>query len=224
MDKENNILMDDVDERIESFLRGTMSTEEESDFKREIKHNPELRARAMTLALLLKETQAEVAERDKEVVHSVKMNNPSKARSVVWWACSIAAVFAIFFSIYKDRRYSMLDATLSPYYSEYEEAEIIRGETDPDAVTHLYSLFNQIPKSRNVSSIIKELEPIYSSLNVDYTFYPFANDISWNLALAYIKNDQIDKAMTILEKLKSDNPDTPLFIKADELLNKLKKM
>ena len=78
-----------------------------------------------------------------------------------------------------------------------------------------------IDDTSNLDDIIKELEPIYQSLDDDYTYHPWANDIAWNLALAYIKDDQIDKAITILDKLKQDNPDTPICSKADELIKKL---
>ena len=238
MDKNDDILMDGIDERIEAFLRGEMSAEEETAFKQEIRQNPELRSRAMAMTSLIKVLHDQNSAREANIIREnapqghfhivadkeIPLTPKPRVRPILWWACSVAAVIAIFFSIYKDRRYSMLDATLSPYYSEYDAAEIIRGETDSVAITHLYSLFNQIPQKRNVSDIIKELESIYASLDTDYTYYPFVNDISWNLALAYIKNNQIDKAITILEKLMSDNPDTPIFVKADELLNKLKKM
>ena len=76
-------------------------------------------------------------------------------------------------------------------------------------------------KNRSVSDIIKELEPIYNSLDADFTYSAFANDIAWNLAMAYVKDDQIDKAITILQKLKDDNPETPIYNKADELIKKL---
>ena len=49
-----------------------------------------------------------------------------------------------------------------------------------------------------------------------------ANDIAWNLSLAYIKDNQIDKALVILDKLKNDNPDTPISAKAGELMKRLK--
>ena len=39
MDKDKDILIDSMDERIESFLRGTMSAKEEGEFKQEIKSN-----------------------------------------------------------------------------------------------------------------------------------------------------------------------------------------
>ncbi|MCI6862407.1 MAG: tetratricopeptide repeat protein, partial [Prevotella sp.] len=83
------------------------------------------------------------------------------------------------------------------------------------------SLFSQIQDNRSVSGIIKELEPIYQSLDNDFTYHPWANDIAWNLAVAYVKDDQIDKAISILKKLKEDNPDTPIYTKANDLIKKL---
>lgn len=222
MNKDNDILMENVDERIESFLRGTMSAEEEAVFKQEIKNSPELRSRAIAMASLIKGIRANEAEKEKTVLNSVEKNNKSKMRPVLWWACSIAAVFAIIFGVYKDRRYRMLDSTISPYYTQYDVADITRGETDSVAIAHLYSLFNQIPEKRNVAAIIRELESIYNSIDNDYTYYPFANDIFWNLALAYVKNDEIDKAILVLEKLKRENPETPLAVKVQELLKKIK--
>lgn len=221
MDKDTDILMD---ERIESFLQGKMSPTEEADFKQELKRNPELRNQALTMASLIKGIKKEAAEKDRGIIGSGEKQSKSNIRSILWWACSAAAVFVIFFGIYNVRRNNKLDAILSPYYMEYDMTDISRGETDSLAVTHLYALFNQIQEKRNVSGIIKELEPIYQSLETDFTYYPYANDIAWNLALAYVKDKQIDKAITLLEKLKNDNPDTPISNKADELLNKLKEL
>ena len=137
-------------------------------------------------------------------------------------SCSIAALFVIFFGVYKEKRYQDLSAIVSPHYSEYNMSEYSRGD-DIDSVTvaHLYTLFNNIKEQRNVNDIIEELEPIYASLDSDFTYSAYANDIALNLALAYIKNDQIDKAISILEKLKEDNPETPIAAKANELLKKL---
>ena len=224
MDKEKDILMDDIDERIEAFLQGRMSAEEEGAFKKELKDNPELHDRAMTMALLIKGIQANESDKEKETIASVGKSNNSKVRSILWWACSVAAVFAIFFGIYKDRRYRMLDAAVSSYYSQYDIADLSRGETDSIAISHLYSLFKLIQEKRNVSNIIKELEPVYASLDTNYTYYPYANDIMWNLAIAYVKDDKIDKAIVLLEKLKNENPDTPISTRADELIKKLKEM
>lgn len=266
MDKNNDILIDNMDERIESFLRGTMSAAEEAEFKREIKENTELKHRAQTMSVLIKGMHTHEALREDKVIHPDQDNNdirvsaaravlhlpsnrkkkpheplshyinwefeknsstnqeetPHNIRPLIWWTCSIAAAFIIIFGIYKVHRYNLLDATVSSYYTQYDISDISRGDLDSATVVHLYSLFTQIQKNRNMSDIIKELEPIYQSLDDDYTYHPWTNDIAWNLALAYIKDDQIDKAITILDKLKHDNPDTPICTKSDELIQKIK--
>ena len=211
--------MDGIDERVEAFLRGEMSEEEEAIFKQEIRSNPELRNRAMAMTSLLRGLQTKNTAKEKAIVKEV--TTKSRVRPILWWVTSIAAVLAIFFGIYKDHRYRILDATVSPYYTEYDMNDVSRGDLDSATIAHLYDLFTQIQESRSVSDIIKELEPIYKSLDDNFTYNAYANDISWNLALAYVKNDQTDKAIPILEKLKKDNPDTPIYSRADELINKL---
>ena len=251
MDKNDDLLMDGMDDRIEAFLRGEMSADEEAAFKQEIRQNPELRNRAMTMTSLIKGLQAQETAFKQKIKSNSELRNrdiamisfnnglqtqktdkkasiikgstaKSKVRSILLWVTSIAAVFAIFFGIYKDHRYRMLDAAVSPYYTEYDMSDISRGDVDSATIAHLYDLFIQIQENRNVSDIIKELEPIFNSLEADFTYNTFANDIAWNLALAYVKEDQIDKAISILQKLKADNPDTPICNKADELIKKLK--
>lgn len=232
MNKNDDILMDGIDERIEAFLRGTMSKEEELAFKQEIRQNPELRNRAFAMTSLIKELQDKNAMREKIITH--KNTAKSKVRPILWWACSIAAVFAIFFGIKAflqedivatsnptGHQYAQLEEIVSPYYNQYDMTTISRGDVDSTTIAYLYTLFSQISESRNMSGIIKELEPIYQSLDEDYTYHPWANDIAWNLALAYIKDDQINKAIIILEKIKQDNPDTSLYNKTDELIRKL---
>ena len=219
MDKNDDILMDGIDERIEAFLRGEMTAEKEAIFKQEIRQNPELRSRAMAMTSLIKGLQDKNSAREATVI---KENTAkSRVRPLLYWACSVAAVFAIVFGVYKDHRYRTLEATVSPYYTEYDMSDVSRGDLDSATIAHLYGLFTQIQENRSVSDIIKELEPIYNSFDADFTFSAFANDIAWNLALAYVKDDQIDKAITILQKLKDDNPETPIYNKADELIKKL---
>ena len=74
-----------------------------------------------------------------------------------------------------------------------------------------------------MSKIIKELEPIYASLDTDATYSFYANEIAINLAIAYIKDDQIEKAIPVLEKLEKDNPDTPIAAKAKQIRMVLKR-
>lgn len=218
MDKNNDILQESIDERIDAFIRGVMTEEEEQAFKQEIKADPELRAQVMATVSMIRGIREQGSAHDKAIIS--KYDN-SRVRSALAWACSIAAVIAIFFGYSKDKRYNELSGIVSPYYSEYSMSEYSRGDVDSATVTHLYTLFNNIKAQRNMSKIIKELDPIYANLDSDFTYSAYANDIAWNLALAYIKDDQTDKAITILEKLEADNPDTPITVKANELKKKL---
>ena len=218
MDKNNDILQQSIDDRINAFIRGMMTSEEESVFKQEIQSDPELRAQVLATVSLIKGIRSQNAEKERTLIQPQKKD---KVRTLVWWATSIAAVFAIFFSYQKDRRFNELSSIVSPYYTEYSMNDYARGDIDSTKVAHLYTLFNNIQKQRNVSNYISELEPIYSSLEHDFTYSAYANDIAMNLALAYIKDDQIDEAITILQKIKADNPDTPIYNKADELIKKL---
>ena len=215
MDKYNDILQESIDDRIDAFIRGLMTEEEEQAFKQEIHADSELRAHVQSTVALIRGIRNQDAEQEKTMI--AKYDN-SRVRSVISWACSIAAVIAIFFGYSKDKRYNELSGIVSPYYTEYSMSDISRGDVDSTTVAHLYTLFNNIQKQRHVSSIIAELEPIYTSLGHDFTYSAYANDIALNLALAYIKDDQTDKAIPILEKLEKDNPDTPIATKAGELL------
>lgn len=218
MDKSNDILLENLDERIDAFIRGTMTEEEEAAFKQEIKADPELRNHVMSTLALIKGIREQESEKEK-ALFTPKVTD--RTRTLLKWACSIAAVFAIFFAYQKDQRYNELSSIVSPYYAEYSMNDISRGDTDSATVAHLYTIFSNIKEQRNVKSIIAELEPIYNSLDSDFTYNAYANDIAWNLALAYIKDDQIDKAISILDKLEKDNPDTPIAAKSSELKKQL---
>ena len=219
MDKNNDIIQQAIDDRIDAFIRGMMTEEEEAAFKQEIQADPDLRAHVLATVSLIKGIRTQNAEKERTLIQPQQNN---KVRTLVWWATTIAAVFAIFFGYSKDKRYNELSALVSPYYTEYSMDDYARGDIDSTKVANLYTLFNNIQKQRHVSNIIAELEPIYTSIEHDITYSTYANDIALNLALAYIKDDQADKAIPILEKLEKDNPDTPIAAKALEILKKLR--
>ena len=218
MDKDNDILQEAIDARIDSFLRGEMTPDEESAFKQEIQADPELRAQVKATVALIRGIRNQDAAQERAII--AKYDN-RRVRSLLQWACSIAAVIAIFFGYTKDKRTNELSSIVSPYYAEYSMSDISRGDTDSASVAHLYNLFNNIKEQRYVSKYIAELEPIYASLDTDFTYNAYANDIAWNLALAYIKNDQIDLAISVLEKLEADNPDMPIAAKAQKILKEI---
>ena len=219
MDKYNDIQQQAIEERIDAFVRGAMTEAEEQAFKQGIKADSELRAQVLATVSMIKSIRSQEAAKEKTLISN---NTKERMRTLVAWACSIAAVIAIFLGYQKDKRFNELSALVSPYYTEYSMDEYSRGDLDSATVAHLYTLFNNIKEQRNVSTIIAELEPIYASLEHDFTYSAYANDIAMNLALAYIKNDQTDKAIPVLKKLAEDNPDTPIEAKALEILKKMR--
>ena len=128
MDNNNEILIDGIDDRIEKFLRGEMTAEEEVAFKQEIRKNPELRARARAMTSLIKGLQDKSYAREATIFK--ENTTKSRVRPILLWACSVAAVFVIFFGIYKEYRYQTLNNTILPYYTEYDMSDISRGDID----------------------------------------------------------------------------------------------
>ncbi|MBQ6432370.1 MAG: hypothetical protein IJJ94_00210 [Bacteroidaceae bacterium] len=212
----------EMDERIERFLRGEMTVEEEARFRDELKSDPDLREHARAISALLKGIRAEGEQHDQEIISEVTTNKrPNSIRRIALWIASAAAVLALYvgYSYHAENvRFTQVNEMLTPYYEHYDIDALSRGETDSVAIVHLYTLFNRIPEEKNMTDIITELEPIYESLDYDITYAPYANDVMWNLALAYMKDKETAKASEILQKLIVDNPGMPISAKAKALL------
>lgn len=225
MSNTEEIKFNEMDERIERFLRGEMSAEEEVRFREELKSDSELRDHARAVTALLKGLQEKGKQHDQEIINEVTVQKPrNNIRRLVMWTLSAAAVVALYFG-YSYRaeslRYERVNEMLTPYYVHYDIDELSRGDTDSVTVAHLYTLFNRISDEKDMTDIITELEPIYASLDEDYTYYPYANDIAWNLALAYVKAKETDKAKNLLHKLIASNKGSSIEQKALKLLDEL---
>lgn len=227
MSNTEEIKFNEMDERIERFLRGEMSTEEEIRFREELKTDADLREHARAISALLKGIQKKGRQHDQEIINEVtSKKSRNNIRRLVLWTLSAAAVIALYFGYNyhaENVRYERVNEMLTPYYVHYDLDALSRGETDSVTISHLYTLFNRILEEKDMTEIIAELEPIYESLDSDYTYYPYANDIAWNLALAYVKAGEKEKAISIFDKLKDDNIGTPFEEKINAILSTLSK-
>ncbi len=212
----------EMDERIERFLRGEMTMEEEARFREELRTKTELREHARAISALLKEIRAEGRQHDQEIISEVTTNkHPNNIRRIALWIASAAAVLGLYFGYSyhaENVRLAQVNEKLTPYYVHYDIDTLSRGETDSVTIAHLYSLFNRIPEETDMTDIIAELEPIYQSLDSDYTYYPYSNDVAWNLALSYVKAGEDEKAIVILNEVCASNPASPIEGKAEKLL------
>lgn len=212
----------DNSERIERYLREQMTPEENEAFLNDLRNDKELREEAQMMALLikdLKEEQKKQEESIKQEILTSKGNSTAKTIRLVKWIGSIAAMFILLFGANQWYTSYKMDKVYDAYYTPYN-ASVARGGDDEAIKQELAELYNKVGTEKNVTSVISRLQTIYDGIQsasddyADYTYYE--NDIAWYLALAYIKNHNLDKAKVILKPLADkDNPE------AEDLLNRI---
>lgn len=107
----------------------------------------------------------------------------------------------------------------------FPSSMIVRGaDTPSEAEKKLEQLFTDVKDNKNIEDAIHELS-LYWELSTmetynDYTDY--SAEIGWNLAIAYLKDNDRKGAKKVLERLvEISEEDSAISQKANELLNKL---
>ena len=205
----------DNSERIERFLREQMSPEENDAFLNDLKNDKDLREEAQMMALMIKEMKEEQIKQSEKLTEDVlaEEKQAKKARiiSMVRWPLSIAAMFILIFgATLLWNRQSDSEILFNEYYQPY----VVQGERggDDDAIKEeLANLYNKVGTEDDVTPIITRLLTIYDNIlsnNVDYAEYIYyEKDIVKYLALAYIKNNDLDKAKRLLKPYAEDGDD-----------------
>lgn len=192
----------DNSERIERFLREQMSPEENNAFLNDLRNDKELREEAQMMALMIKEMKEEQAKQDAELTEKVFASN-KRARivSLVRRSLSIAAMFVLVFgATLLWNRQSDTNDLFAEYYTPYTLQGDSRGG-DSDVEKELAELFNQVGTADDVTPIIDKLQTIYDSIDSDYEYSLYADDITWYLALAYLKDDKPEKTKKLLKQI-----------------------
>ena len=202
----------DNSERIERFLREQMSPEENDAFLNDLKNDKDLREEAQMMALMIKEMKEEQIKQSEKLTEDVlaeeKQAKTARIISMVRWPLSIAAMFILIFgATLLWNRQSDSEILFNEYYQPY----VVQGERggDDDAIKEeLANLYNKVGTEDDVTPIITRLQTIYDNIlsnNVDYAEYIYyEKDIVKYLALAYIKNDDLDKAKRLLKPYAED--------------------
>jgi hypothetical protein len=206
----------DNSERIERFLREQMSPEENEAFLNDLKNDKDLREEAQMMALMIKEMKEEQARQSEKLTENVLKNvRPAAAKiiSIVRWSLSIAAMLLLVFGAVTlwnkqndtDVLYAQADNIFEQHYSPYTLEGDSRGN-DSDVERKLSELFNQVGTEKDISPVIEKLQKIYDSVDSEYEYSLYADAITRYLALAYLKDHNIDKAKELLKPL-ADNGD-----------------
>ena len=206
----------DNSERIERFLREQMSPEENDAFLNDLKNDKDLREEAQMMALMIKEMKEEQARQSEKLTENVlKDVRPAAAKiiSIVRWSLSIAAMLLLVFGAVTlwnkqydtDVLYAQADNIFEQHYSPYTLEGDSRGN-DSDVERKLSELFNQVGTEKDISPVIEKLQKIHDSIDSEYEYSLYADAITRYLALAYLKDHNLDKAKELLKPL-ADNGD-----------------
>ena len=215
----------DNSERIERYLREQMSPEENDAFLNDLQNDKELREEAQMMALMIQEMKEERARQDAETTEkALAANNLVKKLTAMIrklrWPLSIAAMFILIFGVALlwNNKQSDTEALFNEYYTPYPAQGTPRSPfgTDSEVKEKLVTLFNQVGTAEDISPVIKELQAIYDSIDSEYEYSLYADDIAWYLALAYLKDDKPEKAKELLKPL-ADNGNE----KAKKLMEKI---
>lgn len=203
----------DNSERIERFLREQMSPEENEAFLNDLKSDKDLREEAQMMALMIKEMKEEQARQSEQLTKDVwaedKKAKKAKIVRMVRLSLSIAAMFILIFgATLLWNRQSDTDVLFNEYYKPYVAQGEPRGGEDEVVEEELADLYNKVGTEDDVTPIITRLQTIYDNIlanNDDYAEYCHdEKNIVIYLALAYIKNHNLDKAEKLLKPYAED--------------------
>ena len=226
------------EERINRFLRGEMSSEEETTFMDELKSNDVLRNKAVVAARMAKAIKTVGEEKDslvKEALltsndHDIEMivKNVTRKRSKLLTLRIISVAASILILVISGWNYYDYRVTTglgNEYEMMFEPSSFVRGVDTGSVEKELNSLFAKVKSGDESDNTIKRLSLLWELSTMetynDYTDY--APQIGWNLAIAYLKDNDKDNAITVLTKLEGRAEDgTAIKNKCIELINKLK--
>ena len=226
------------EERINRFLRGEMSSEEETTFMDELKSNDVLRNKAVVAARMAKAMKTVGEEEDslvKEALltsddHDIEMivKNVTRKRSKLLTLRIISVAASILILVISGWHYYDYQVTTelgNEYEMMFESSSFVRGVDTGSVAKELNSLFAKVKSGDDSDNTIKRLSLLWviSTMETYNDYTDYAPQIGWNLAIAYLKDNDKDNAMAVLTKLEGIAEDgTAIKNKCIELINKLK--
>lgn len=233
------------DERIDAFLRGKMSDDDAQQFLKELESNEELKGKAIAMARMIKAMDKAGREREEETVKLLKSVSEEEFMDVVkenstlhkpkvlplWRRRStilaIAASLLLLIMIgggYQYIDYRNTQSLAEAYALSFDSPSYIKGEENAGVTKELSGLYQNVKDGEEIDETITRLTELWelSKLDTynDYTNY--SNEIGYELAIAYLRDNDKDNAKQVLLSLKqSVEPESELGKKIDALLKEL---
>lgn len=219
MNEVNNITQDKGllnEDRINRFMQGTMSADEEAVFQEELKTNEELRNQAIAQARLVKgmkqiddELKDAFRRTDEQTIKNIAHQATGSKKQVTRWLAIAASVVFIIFVGFKAYDYYDTTTLGKEYANTFPISSIIRGETDTNINTELTSLFNKVSNAEDLDNATSRLAVLWEQAKQDtYNDYTdYAPYIGWYLAIGYLENYEKESAKAILGEMKEMYPE-----------------
>lgn len=201
------------DERISSYMKGHMDSQEEKQFLSEMESDNLLRKDAITQARLVRGMQ----QADDELIRALKNSSETEVSSLlrprksplkkpIVWLSMVASIAIILvvgyrgYDYYNTTRFGMKYATAFPMET------IVRGDSDSSVDSELLALFNNVVERKNLGMTTDRLSELWRLSNEDtYNDYTdYAPYIGWYLAIGYLEDNNKEKAQCILDTMLDD--------------------
>ena len=228
-------------ELIERFLCGNMDADEEARFMASLNADEQRRSKAIAMAYLVKAMKAEGSRHDRQLIQAMSSLDRSDVAQVAARAAGghkkgkllygfittlsvVAAIVIVFWGsrYYIDYRHT---TRLADEYATtfVMEPAATRGTGDEEVARTMSRLFASVRSGKRLPVVQDRLSKLWKlSLQPTYNDYtPYSSLIGWNLAIAYLKNNDKTRAREVLTVLASHADSDAVRAKAAELLAKL---
>lgn len=228
-------------ELIERFLCGNMDADEEARFMASLNADEQRRSKAIAMAYLVKAMKAEGSRHDRQLIQAMSSLDRSdvaqvaaraagghkKGKLLYGFITTLSVVAAIVIVFWGSRYYIDYRHT-TRLADEYAMAFVMepaatRGTGDEEVARTMSRLFASVRSGKRLPVVQDRLSKLWKlSLQPTYNDYtPYSSLIGWNLAIAYLKNNDKTRAREVLTVLASHADSDAVRAKAAELLSKL---
>ena len=225
--------MDNID-KIERYLKGQLSSEEEQAFREQLKTDKALRDEVIATTLMIKKMKQQNQVKEEAIMEEVKKETSAASaktgskRRWYSWAASIAAILVlasfsakpIYFNYKSNQMMSQNYAQWNPRVDATTRGEVEAGET---VVAELKELFENVGQGKDMKMTTYRLEKALKESETDYEYNQYTPDIVWYLALAYIQENQFGKARTALAAI-IESGDPNYYEAAQKLYKEIENM
>lgn len=243
MESNNNTTAIQFEDKLNRFLKGEMTSAEEQEFKAFLESHPEQKQKAIAIARLAKAMQQVGEEHDLAVIADIKAASKQDVEDAVnnvtgkverkpkilpfrRFIVSFSAAASILLCVFGGYKYYKYDRTTTlgkEYIAYFPASEFSRGEGD-NVREQLQILYGNVTDKKDMDATIEELFRMWEASRADeYNDYTeYMHELGWMLANAYLRDNNKDKALKVLDQLVKECPaDTAIGEKARELKQKV---